>query len=133
MNLPGFSADASLFRTAHVYRGSSRGPGGRGAALPSAITAQASCTDSCWEQYGICAGLCLLTFNPASIAGCEFGCWIKNLICQAGCESGGGGGGPPMCCPFGRSCRCGGRCVTQPNGSIACVDGVCLAPHQECP
>ncbi len=51
------------------------------------------------------------------------------------CNRGGGGGGGgaiPRCCPIGRECRCGGRCVTQPDGSVSCVGGECLAPNQSC-
>ncbi len=130
MNIPGFAAEASLYKTGQSYRGS-KGVSGVGTASPI-VAAQTSCIDSCWQQYGLCAGLCLLTFNPGAIAACEFGCWVKNLFCQANCPVGGGGGGTPECCPFGRTCRCGGKCVTV-NGRLSCVDGVCLGPHEQCP
>ena len=45
---------------------------------------------------------------------------------------GGGGGGIPRCCPPGRECRCGGRCVTQTDGSVSCVHGECLTPTESC-
>jgi hypothetical protein len=135
MKYPGFGADASVYRTAHVYRG---GPYvtahmNRGAL----VTPQDSCTDSCWENYAICTGLCalgsLISFGAGS-APCFFGCWVRQLQCLSNCEgTGGGGGGESMCCPIGKSCRCGGKCVTQADGSIRCVDGLCLRPHQECP
>jgi hypothetical protein len=45
---------------------------------------------------------------------------------------GGGGGGIPRCCPQNRECKCGGECVTRPDGSVSCVGGECLAPNQSC-
>jgi hypothetical protein len=47
-------------------------------------------------------------------------------------RGGGGGGGIPRCCPIGRECKCGGRCVTQTDGSVSCVGGECLTPGQSC-
>jgi hypothetical protein len=50
------------------------------------------------------------------------------------CAMPGSGGGIPIprCCPLGTECRCGGRCVTQADGSVECVHGECLTPTERC-
>ncbi len=40
---------------------------------------------------------------------------------------------PPSCCPPGTTCSCGGRCVRTATGGVACVDGACLSPREQCP
>jgi hypothetical protein len=127
MAMPAFTGESSLYKTAQLYRGNTGLNFG-----PSVIAAQTSCTDSCWQQYGACAGLCLLSFNPAAIAACEAGCWIKNLICQASCPTPGGGGPPPPpeCCPPGA--RCCGSCVAVPGGGQRCIGGPCVHPPATC-
>jgi hypothetical protein len=45
---------------------------------------------------------------------------------------------PPMCCPWGKTCSCGGRCVNLKGGGQACIDpstgeaGQCLGPNEHC-
>jgi hypothetical protein len=128
---PGFSADASVYKTTNVYRGVAC------TNKVALVSPQSSCTDSCWESYALCDGLCtvgaILSFG-AGTGPCFYGCWVRQVQCLANCEgTTGGGGGSSMCCPVGKNCRCGGKCVKQADGSIHCVDGLCLTPNQECP
>jgi class 3 adenylate cyclase len=61
--------------------------------------------------------------------------WLRDLInaIEGGNGGGGGGGGGAMCCPVGKTCKCGGVCVRHPDGTMSCVGGSCLKPNQVCP
>jgi len=131
MNMPGFAAEASIYKTRISYRGrcSVLSPARLGAGM---VPQQISCEENCQVQGAACVG--------AAVVGCPFWavpicltlCGIAFASCLDSCPSGGGGGGPPPpppCCPLGRSCRCGGRCEP----GRGCVGGVCLGPREQCP
>jgi len=149
MNMPGYAAEASLYRTNSHYAAA------RGGGFLSNGTTSVLPQGCGWLEGGICGtfiaastaaciALCL-DGGPIACAGCWttalgplFGlckdcipAWMRALIdeFESGGGGGGGGSGPPLCCPIGRSCRCGGKCVP----GQGCVDGVCLRPNQECP
>ena len=107
MILPGFTADASLYRTMNLYRSGPLantliGPG------EGLVSLQLDCGLSCAATWTVCNVGCALSLDPF----CLVGCGVNFVDCLENCSSGGGGGGgPPSCCPPGKSCQCGGRCV----------------------
>jgi len=124
MTLPGFTADASLYRTMNLYRSgisanTSTGP------RAGLVSPQLDCGLICFGEFLACAAGCAF-LDPL----CDAGCAITYGLCLANCPSsgGGGGGGPPPCCPLGTSCRCGGRCVP----GKGCIGGACLRPGESC-
>ena len=151
MNMPGYAAEASLYRTNSHYavaRGGGFLSNGNATLVPQGcgVFQGIFCGSIIAAGGAACAALCL--YGPAPCAGCWItflgglygSCkdcipgWMKDLIdiFESGGSGGGGGSGPPRCCPVGTTCRCGGQCVTV-NGQLRCVDGVCLRPNQECP
>ena len=154
MRTPGFGAEASAYVTTKAYRQAA----GAGHAAKGAVDVV---PQDCGLVEGIACGVVIaggvVVCTASCLASAELGgipcylCWAGYLgglygFCRDcipswilaiinGVEGGGGssGGGSPSCCPPGRSCRCGGRCVKQTDGSIRCVGGVCLGPHQSCP
>lgn len=154
MRLPGYTADAAVYRTNNHYRlaGSLSGDG------PASVVPQGCgwvegivcgavigigtviCTASCLASPalgGFPCWACWAAFLGGSSAAC-WDCipaWMQAIINEfgsgGGSGSGGGGGGigPPPCCPQGRSCRCGGKCIP----GRGCVGGMCLGPKEECP
>jgi hypothetical protein len=136
MRLPGLTAEASLYQSTGRYHMTWRaGALGRG---PSVAPSSGSC--SFWQTLG-CAGAliacsadCVFDPNKFDCLACFAGlgassCW--NCLPNIGGGGGGGGGGGSPCCPFGTSCRCGGRCV-QMDGRVVCT-GQCLTPREACP
>jgi hypothetical protein len=152
MTVPTFNAEASLYRAENHYRSAA-------AANHSAQEGFTVMPQSCGLFRGIfcgaviglgsaaCTALCF--YGPGPCAACwtaELGglyqscrdcipAWMRALVdaFEEGGGGGGGGGGSPSCCPQGKQCKCGGRCVTANDGSVSCVDGVCLTPTQSCP
>jgi hypothetical protein len=130
MALPGYAAEASLYRTSRSYRGAS---GLADDSSLAVVAQQISCEASCAIRWQLCNIGCAVGTGPLVLL-CLAACGASLGFCLGGCPSGGGGGGGvPQCCPPGRTCRCGGRCVTNPNGTISCVGGQCLTPNQQCP
>jgi hypothetical protein len=134
MTLPRFTAETSLYKTRSSYRGrcsalSLGRPGGR--MVPQLV----SCEDNCKVQGLACLGAAVVGCPPWAVPICVALCAGAFASCVDSCPSsgdGGNGGGPPPpppCCPLGRSCRCGGRCVP----GKGCVGGVCLGPREQCP
>jgi hypothetical protein len=150
MNMPSFTADASLYQARNHYRSTAAGrflDDGRATVTPQAcgLAKGIICGTFIGAGAAACAAFCFS--GPVPCAGCwafylgglyQFchDCipeWMRDLIdAVEGNGGGGGGGGVPQCCPHGKTCRCGGRCVTNPSGTISCVGGKCLAPHEEC-
>ena len=150
MQVPGFTAEACMYRTPNLYR-SSAAAGiardgnagvllqdcgiGRGILCGTLIaTGAAACTALCFGGPAPCA-TCWLAYLGGLFQFCH-DCipeWMKDLIdeFESGGGGGGGGGGGSRCCPVGTACRCGGRCVKVGGGS-ECT-GECLKPHQVCP
>ena len=120
-SMPGFTGEASFYKTTQTYRESRNRPSGD--AGSSVVTPQLSCENNCYAAATLCA------------AGCGFVDVICDALCAAGlvlclnaCPSSGGAGRPP-CCPRGKKC-CGG-CVKQPGGVVFC-DGKCIGLHEKC-
>jgi hypothetical protein len=153
MNMPSFTAEASLYQTNNHFQSA-------GGNFPSdgntTVTPQACgwikggicgtviaggivvCTASCLasaELGGFPCYLCWAGFLGAAYGYCKdcIPAWMRALIDSSEGGGGGGGSGPPTCCPRGTTCKCGGRCVTNSNGTISCVGGTCLRPNQQCP
>ncbi len=144
MNMPGFTAETSLYQTNNHYRfatgrsflsnGNSTvipqdcGPLHTGFCAGGLALGATLCTGICLEpRAGIAlCYVCWATALPgAALAFCK-DCipgWIRAIIDAF--ESGGGGG--PSCCPPGTICSCGGHCV----GSLC--TGICLPPGAACP
>jgi hypothetical protein len=134
MRIPGYSAAATLYPARRVYRGHS---GAGGAALAALIPAQSDC--GCGTSYAECLGAAVVGCIFSAGLGCGVGvgvCIAKYAYCLATCNSGGGDGGgaggggglPAPCCGYGRTCRCGGKCVP----GRGCLGGSCLLPNEVC-
>lgn len=131
MNIPGFVAEAALYRVARPYRTYS-GIGGKSTVSgvvpadkdPNCVAgalgvAEAAAVACAAAGPGI--GACLF----ADVAAAAF------AISQCPDQSAGGSGGPPPpreCCPPGL--KCCGSCVVLPNGGEQCVGGPCA---RSCP
>jgi len=126
MDMPGFAAEASLYRSGQIYSRYRKAN-----YTPSGLVPALSCREACGLTAAICGATCAW-WNPI----CELGCALALGICLEQCSSdgdgGGSGGGGGLCCPFGSTCKCGGRCMSV-NGRMSCVDGTCLRPNQSCP
>ena len=105
MNIPGFAAQASLYKSGQAYWGL-RGGGNTAPRVVAALLCEAICE----LEYSACAVLCGL--NPA----CQVPCDRALVRCLNGCLGGGGGGGAgggaKGCCPIGK--KCCGQCVRVP-------------------
>jgi len=143
MSVPGFAAEASLYRSRRVYSGYVGAERSDGTSIEPSIAQL--CGTQCYEA---CLGLVGATQCLACWAAAEtcsgFWCWFAYAACLLVCggqtvdcllncpECGGSGsGGPPECCGEGRTCSCGGRCVPF-EGGYRCVGGTCLGPHERC-
>lgn len=128
MNMPGFTAEASLYGTSNTYRGAH---GIRLGNAPGLILPQQSlCEGACFAAETLCKSACfanLLTALP-----CWFGCEEIREACVDACQPRGivirirvrtpprpcqdeEQPCPPSCCP-GLICR-SGRCVPRPRPS----------------
>jgi hypothetical protein len=134
MRTPGFTGEASVYKTNNLYRlaaGGSFPTDGSTKVVPQEcrLFEEVVCGGFIAEGVVLCGGLC-----AAGPEAC-LACWAGVLggaydLCKDCIPAGGGGGGGPApCCPVGTTCRCGGKCVP----GQGCVDGVCLRPNQECP
>lgn len=147
MSIPGFNAEASLYKTNNHYQQTAGIilSDGKTTVVPQdcgvfkGITctialpaAGAICAESCLtSDFNGCLGCVVGAIAVLGIGGCG-DCiptdFIKRLLSGGG-GSGGGGSNPPTCCPPGKSCKCGGTCVP----GMGCVGGECLGPRQSCP
>jgi len=151
MTIPGYAAEASLYKTARFYR--AYGGAASGYAAGSIVPSQV-CGDDCFAVCGVVAGgatagcitalIAALAAPPpidVVLAGVAFGICealgvgVAAIGCALNCPScpSGGPPPPPMCCPVGRRCGCGGSCVPLAGGGYRCIGGLCLVPRQECP
>jgi hypothetical protein len=143
MNMPGFTAETSLYQTNNHYRFAAGGSflsNGNTTVTPQGCGVIEGI--ACGFVIAIClpvvAVVCGVDPDPIACAGAWAACLGVSYGTCKDCipdSSGGGGGGPPTCCRFGSTCECGGRCVTRSDGTgiIDCVDGTCLKPGQKCP
>lgn len=125
MIIPGFTAEASVYRTTQSYRtttGGSLGPTGE------SIAPQLDCSSKCTAEYTACLAGCVFAGGA-----CIPGCFVAFTLCQDGCSGGGGGGGGgpgpnPRCgCPPGTVCQ--GGCIKEPGVGLIC-NGDCVSTHR---
>lgn len=121
MSIPGFAAEASLYKSGRAYRCYG------GANSATGVLAASLCTEACEGVVAVCEGLCGW-WNPF----CTAGCALWGLVCEGVCSqaaggggggNGGGGGGgglPPACCPSTRPHCCGSCARGKCNGT--CID-----------
>jgi hypothetical protein len=122
MNIPGFAAQASLYKSGQPYWGL----GGGGNTAPRVVAALL-CENSCYLDVGICTLGCISDLNAACVALCV----AAGVKCLNGCAGGGGaGGGAKGCCPIGK--KCCGQCVRVPGKGVQC-DDVCVGRNEQCP
>ena len=119
MDIPGFAAEASLYKTGRVYRGYSRG----GDTAPSVVAAL-SCDNACHLDLATCIALCGFLDFP-----CDALCGLHWVQCNNQCPSGGGVGGRQPACPKGT--KCCGQFIKHPGGITEC-DGDCIPIGQKC-
>ena len=123
MNMPGFTAETSLYKMSQFYRGTgSRPPGDTG----PAVVAQLFCSTGCFLDLGFCAADCV-----AGGGICLPLCFLAFLRCQDQCGNGSGGGvgGQTPACPTGK--KCCGQFIKHPGGFTEC-DGDCIPIGQKC-
>jgi hypothetical protein len=159
MSMPGFAAEASLYKTNNHYRFSPSGgfqadgnamvtPQGCGWIKGSIcggiiVGGIAVCTASCVAGVasgGISCGICWVGYLGALYGFCK-DCipeWMKALIDAVSDDGGGSSGGSggsggstsgPCHCPVGT--RCCGTCV-KVSGRAPYCDGDCVARHKPC-
>ena len=144
--MPSFTAESTLYSSPNKYqsyRGFNADTGTWVQPQDCGWVKGLVCGGGVAGAIAVCAEACVVTGGLAC-----YGCITTALVALGigGCADcipteyrpgdgggGGGGGGVPLCCPPGRTCRCGGRCVTNPNGTKSCVGGQCLTPNQKCP
>jgi hypothetical protein len=123
MTIPGFAAEASIYRSAKVYFGYSRA-----GKIRSDVMAASVCTDVCDLAKDECEALC------EESAVCIAGCFGAAEICKSFCDDGSGGSGGrgvKTRCGCGTNKYCCGKCVHQPGGIVGC-DGDCIPLSEKC-
>lgn len=152
MNMPGFTAETSLYQTSIHYRFAASGSflsNGNITVAPQGCgwTEGLSCLGLVIGSAVVCGGFCALGPWPGCIACVAalgagdlctcYDCLPKFIrdaldlggLCGGG---GGGGGGPPPCCPADRP-HCCGICQPRPGGGLIC-DDACIDPKtHHCP
>lgn len=153
MNMPRFTAEASLYQTNNHYRSTAgrsflsdgnttvtpqdcgwlKG-GACGIVIGGGVTV---CTASCLASPalgGLPCWVCWTGFLGLSYGFCR-DCipgWMRHLLdLVEGGGGGGGGGGGPCGCPRGTT-KCCGTCTIIPGRGRFC-DGDCIGPGQQCP
>ena len=124
MALPGYAADASLYRTRQSYRGAYSGP--IGADGRTVLSQQVDCNTLCAIKWQVCNIGCATSSGPLVFL-CLAACGAAFGLCLNGCPSGGnggGGGGTPPECGLGRRC-----CERDENGRCT----ICIPNNASCP
>jgi hypothetical protein len=85
MSIPGFTAEASVYRTTESYRTI---PSGSLSLTGQSIAPQLDCSSKCTAEYTACLFGCALTGGA-----CVPGCFATFVACEDGCGGSGGGGG----------------------------------------
>lgn len=135
MQLPGFSAESSLYQTATHYYSRALPCPGDGVDIYLAAYVDRDCFDDCFQQ---CSDICFESTEPGRRA-CVAKCNAHNATCRLRCTRPGSpsGSAPPAACASGLT-NCGGSCVdlmfsssncgacgvSCPQGSICC-GGTC--------
>jgi hypothetical protein len=133
MNIPGFTSEASLYKSTSVYRGHSGGT--RLDTASNVVAAASDCEIACGVADLACLTGCSIFLGPICAFLCQVGTVACLEACQGGGGSGGGGGGGgggtggPCGCPQGTKC-CGG--CTKVSGHLVCNDE-CIKKGEVCP
>jgi hypothetical protein len=151
MQLPNFTAEASIYQTTSHYRLTAGGDvlaHRNGNVVPQdcgwfqgifcgvvVLATTAACSALCFGGPIPC-GVCVTAALGASYGACKdcLPSWIRALLDifeSGGGGGGGGGGGPIPCCPNGSSCC--GECLPRPDGRGEYCDDACVGPNQVCP
>jgi hypothetical protein len=129
MAVPGYAAEASLYRTSRSYRGVRRGPA---ADTGQTVVAQQliACRDWC-VILGIACGVGVGVGVPATLGAASFGIFGCALgfascldLCPPDTAPVGGGGGTPPECGVGRRC-----CDRDESGRCT----MCVPTNAKCP
>jgi hypothetical protein len=134
VNMPEFTAEASVYKTPRFYRGYSRTGDMDGSVFAPATNCTSSstpsgCTDDCtircflwWCWTSSCTRTCCRQVSPDQIL-----CGVQDFDgpCPAAPPPPPPPPPPPGCCPPGK--RCCGSCET------GRCDDVCIGPGQQCP
>ena len=123
MIIPGFTAEASVYRTTQSYRATTGGSLGLTA---SSVTPQLDCSSKCTAEYTACLAGCLFAGGA-----CIPGCFLAFGLCQDGCGSGGGGGGGgpgPIRVAVVRRGPCAKADASRSQASALSATGIVLAP-----
>lgn len=157
MNMPGFTAETSIYATHRYYQTAGAGSflsDGSAVVIPQGdcpwwkffgcIAAVGGCTAGCsltTVGFPACLGLCL---GAAGAIGCVACAGLSSededtatqaALSVSGGGSGGGGtggGGPLGQCRCPRNNKCCGSCVKEPGKPIFC-DGDCVPLTTQCP
>ncbi len=159
INIPGFTAETSLYATHGYYRtvGAERFVSdGNAAVIPQGncpawkwfgcVAAVGACTAGCIVAstglgFAVCLGLCL---GAAGSIGCVSCAGLSSedevTATQAALSMSGGGGGssssgggrPSGHCDCPRGTRCCGGCTKVPGQGLVCND-ICVGPGEQCP
>ncbi len=152
MKMPGFSAEASLYRTTNHYgfaAGGSFLSDGSTTVIPQDCgfikwlscgvligTGVIVCGGACASGIAVACAGCIATVFGGTLAIDCYDClpeWIRDVIEGGGSGGGGGGGGGtggPCGCP--RGTRCCGGCTKVPGQGLVCNDE-CIGPGEVCP
>ena len=157
LNMPGFTAETSLYKTDNHYVQTAYGgvlTDGSTTVVPQGdcpwwkfagcIVAVGGCTAGCvisGPTFPVCLGLCLGAAGAIGCIACAgLNAQDEMTATQAalgggGGDGGGGGGGGgssggPCGCP--RGTRCCGGCTKVPGQGLVCND-VCIKPGEVCP
>jgi hypothetical protein len=122
MNMPGFDAEMSLYKTEQLYRGCFSGVSRVN--TRASLVPQLTCSEKCLGKFAACNLACVLGGGPL-VPFCLARCYDSFDDCSSGCPSGGGPGGSRRCCPPGTVCD--GRCEKVPGQGLVC-DGECIGP-----
>ena len=155
MNMPGFTAETSLYQTNNHYRFATGGSflsNGNTTVIPQdcGIGEGFACGGFIHGGVGLCSYACFVEGDLAQCAGCwvlalgalyatckdcipaAFRTLIDLFESSGGVFTGGGGGGgvggSRPCCPRGHFCR--GRCTKVPGMGLVC-EGECVRPGEE--
>ena len=143
MNIPGYAAEASLYKTTQVYRHGGVPTTGSASYV---VAAQNPCQQACESKLALTLKCCadgypfnaptwfwcnsINAFDCVDLGGTTFASCMKKCV-TGGTGGGGGGGGLRPCCPTGS--RCCGECVNLRGGGQSCEHGPCIGPHESCP
>jgi hypothetical protein len=122
MAIPGYSAEASLYKTTRLYRGYS-GVAGVDAG-PNVVAQQIDCSLGCALKWQACNIGCAVGSGPF-LPLCLAGCGVQFALCLNSCPSNGGPPPPPPGdCPRGQRC-----CERDVNGQCT----LCVPAGAQCP